>query len=100
MGAGIRGASLVPPFDFTKGVPLLRIAHRSKADTRTHSYHFPEKMEDTTTVLYDLERDPAQSTPISDPEVEARLRGALFRMMEANDAPREAVARMEESIGR
>ena len=96
----LRGASLVPPFDFTKGVPLLRIAHRSKADTRTHSYHFPEKMEDTNTVLYDLERDPAQAEPISDPEVEARLRGALFRMMEANDAPREAVARMEESIGR
>ena len=51
----LRSASLVPPFAWTKGVPLLRIAHRSKAGQRTHSYHFPEAMEDTTTVLYDLE---------------------------------------------
>jgi len=35
----LKSASLVGPFNFTKGVPLLRIAHKSKADTKTHSYH-------------------------------------------------------------
>lgn len=95
----LKGASLVPPFEFTKGVPLLRIAHRSKADTKTHSYHFPEKMEDTNTVLYDLKTDPAQSEPIHDRAVEERLRAALFRLMRANDAPGEAIERMRESIG-
>lgn len=94
----LKSASLVPPFDFTKGVPLLRIAHKSKADTKTHSYHFPEKMEDTHTVLYDLETDPGQTTPLDSPEVKRRLREALFKMMDENDAPPEAVARMKESL--
>jgi len=95
----LKSASLVPPFAWTKGVPLLRIAHKSKADTKTHSYHFPEKMEDTTTVLYDLETDPGQTTPVDDQAVKKRLKEALFRMMTANDAPQEAIARMKESLG-
>ncbi len=94
----LKSASLVAPFDFTKGVPLLRIAHKSKADTKTHSYHFPEKMEDTNTVLYDLETDPGQTTPVEDPAVMRRLNEALFRMMAENDAPAEAVRRMRESL--
>lgn len=94
----LKSASLVGPFDFTKGVPLLRIAHRSKADTKTHSYHFPEKMEDTNTVLYDLETDPGQTVPIRDPEVIARLNAELFRQMAENDAPAETVQRMKESL--
>lgn len=94
----LRSASLVGPFDFTKGVPLLRVAHRSKADTKTHSYHFPEKMLDTTTVLYDLETDPGQTTPIDDPQVIERLNAALFRLMAENDAPAETVQRMKESL--
>jgi hypothetical protein len=94
----LKSASLVPPFDFTKGVSLLRIAHKSKADSKTHSFHFPEKMEDTNTVLYDLEADPGQTTPIDDPVVIDRLNQELFRLMMENDAPPEAVKRMQESL--
>jgi arylsulfatase A-like enzyme len=94
----LKGASLVGPFNFTKGVPLLRIAHKSKADTKTHSFHFPEKMEDTNTVLYDLSTDPSQTTPIDDAVVKRRLKDSLFRMMAENDAPSEAVVRMRESL--
>jgi arylsulfatase A-like enzyme len=94
----LKSASLVGPFDFTKGVPLLRVAHKSKADTKTHSYHFPEKMEDTNTVLYDLHNDPGQTTPINDPDVVERLNKALFRLMAENDAPAEAVQRMKDSV--
>jgi hypothetical protein len=94
----LKSASLVPPFDFTKGVPLLRIAHKSKAGTRTHSYHFPEMMEDTNTVLYDLETDPGQATPVRDPQVIARLNAELFRLMAETDAPAETVRRMKESL--
>ena len=94
----LKSASLVPPFAWTKGVPLLRIAHKSKADTKTHSYHFPEKMEDTNTVLYDLESDPGQTSPIDDPATRKRLKEALFKMMAANDAPLEAIKRMRESL--
>ena len=90
----------MPPFDWTKGVPLLRIAHASKAGQKTHSYHFPEAMEDTTTVLYDLETDPGQehARSATRPSI-ARLRAALFRLMAENDAPAEVVRRMEESVG-
>jgi hypothetical protein len=95
----LKSASLVGPFDFTKGVPLLRVAHRSKAGTRTHSFHFPERMEDTNTVLYDLETDPGQTTPIDDAAVKRRLRNELFALMQANDAPPETIARMTESLG-
>lgn len=94
----LKSASLVPPFDFTKGVPLLRIAHKSKADTKTHSFHFPEMMEDTNTVLYDLKTDPGQTTPVDDPTVKKRLKEELFRLMAANDAPPEAIERMKESL--
>lgn len=94
----LRTATLSEPFNFTKGVPLLRVAHKSKADTRTHSYHFPEKMVDTETALYDLQTDPGQMKPISDPEVIDRLNAALFRLMAENDAPAEAVKRMEDSL--
>jgi hypothetical protein len=90
----MRSASMVPPFDFTKGVPLLRIAHQSKVGTKTHSFHFPEMMEDTNTVIYDLETDPGQTTPISDPAVLERLNAELFRLMAENDAPEEVIRRM------
>ncbi|MCG8361684.1 MAG: hypothetical protein MI920_39515, partial [Kiloniellales bacterium] len=94
----LKSASLVPPFDFTKGVPLLRVAHKSKADSKTHSFHFPEKMEDTNTVLYDLETDPGQTRPIDDRAVLDRLNDELFRLMKELDAPPEAVRRMKESL--
>lgn len=94
----LKSASLVGPFDFTKGVPLLRIAHKSKAGQKTHSYHFPEMMEDTETVLYDLETDPGQTTPLDAPDVKARLKRLLFELMDENDAPPEAVARMREAL--
>jgi hypothetical protein len=55
-------------------------------------------MEDTNTVLYDLESDPGQTTPIDDLAVNRRLRDALFRLMSENDAPVEAIARMRESL--
>jgi hypothetical protein len=56
-------------------------------------------MEDTSTVLYDLQTDPGQTTPIDDPAVRQRLKDGLFRLMAENDAPPEAVRRMHESLG-
>jgi arylsulfatase A-like enzyme len=91
-------AKLVPPFDFTKNVPVLKIAHKSKADTKTHSFHFPEKMEDTKTVMYNVRIDPGQTEPVNDPDVIARLNNDLFRLMRENDAPKETINRMEESL--
>ena len=62
----LKSASLAGPFEFTKELPVLRVAHKSKAGTKTHSFHFPEKMEDTQSVIYDVKSDPGQTKPITD----------------------------------
>ncbi len=94
----LKTAVLVKPFNFTKEVPLLKIAHKSKADTKTHSFHFPEKMVDTETVLYDLFGDPNQKNPIIKPSVTDRLNNELFRLMMQNDAPKEVIDKMKVSL--
>ena len=94
----LKTAVLVQPFKFTKDIPLLKIAHRSKEKSKTHSFHFPEKMEDTKTALYDLSSDPGQKKPIKDVSVTDRLNSELFRLMRSNDAPPESIRRMEESL--
>lgn len=94
----LKNVQLVPPFNFTKEIPLLKVAHQSKADTKTHSFHFPEKMEDTETVMYDIKSDPGQTIPVLDTTITKRLNEELFRLMEENDAPKEAIDRMKDSL--
>lgn len=83
-------AELVGPFDFTKGLKVLR------APARMDSPRSPLKgasVEDTRTVLYDLATDPGQVHPVSEPAVEQRLAAALSETLEAHDAPGEAYRR-------
>ena len=70
----LKSASLAGPFDFTKELPVLRVAHKSKAGTKTHSFHFPEKMEDTQSVIYDVKSDPGQTKPVTDKKILERLK--------------------------
>jgi hypothetical protein len=46
------------------------------------------------TVLYDLENDPNQKTPIDEPATEARLIAEMIAIMQRNEAPPEAYARL------
>ena len=94
----LKSASLAGPFDFTKELPVLRVAHKSKAGTKTHSFHFPEKMEDTQSVIYDVLSDPGQTKPIMEKAVLERLNEEMMRLIQLNDAPKETILRMEESI--
>ena len=94
----LKSASLAGPFDFTKELPVLRVAHKSKAGTKTHSFHFPEKMEDTQSVIYDVLSDPGQTKPITDRSIFDRLNKEMMRLINENDAPMETILRMEESI--
>ena len=48
---------------------------------------------DCVNVLYDLQTDPGQTTPLDDPEVEARLIARMVEMMAENEAPPEAYRR-------
>jgi hypothetical protein len=94
----LKGSTLVPPFNFTKELPLLKVPHKSKADTKTHSYHFPEKMEETQSAIYDVSLDPGQQQKIENLQVKAKLDAELLRLIRENDAPTEALKRMEESL--
>jgi hypothetical protein len=94
----LKGSTLAPPFDFTKELPLLKVPHKSKADSKTHSYHFPEKMEETQSAIYDVSNDPQQAHKLNDLVVKTRLDAELLRLIKENDAPSEALARMEKSL--
>ena len=83
----MRTATLAEPFSFTKGCPTLRI----RAD---HPQRFPAQAEMFSTMLFDLETDPGQQKPISNPGVEARMIGHMVRLMRENDAPPEQFERL------
>ena len=51
-------------------------------------------VEDTVTVLYDLENDPGQEFPICDDTVTSRLESEMRRVMEHHEAPVEAYSRL------
>lgn len=85
------GATLSPPFDFTKNAPTLRIAARMGSD---RSPLKGSSVEDKTTALFDLHTDPGQTTPIHDAEVVADLTQKMIRIMHDHDAPGEAFRRL------
>lgn len=79
----LRDAELAPPFDFTKGTPVLRARARPMGNPYFHGSR-----------LYDLESDPQQLSPIQDPAIEARMAGLMVDLMRQNDAPVSQYARL------
>ncbi|WP_117190224.1 sulfatase [Rhizobium terrae] len=70
------GAELMSGFTFTKGAPVMRMPGwtiRGPADFGT--------------LLYDLETDPGQTTPLCNPILELRMAEILVRLMRENEAP-------------
>jgi hypothetical protein len=45
-------------------------------------------------LLFDLENDPQQRTPLADDELELRMAGLLVALMRSNDAPAEQFTRL------
>ncbi len=74
--AELAKASLHPGFGFTKGAPVLRLP----SDTPGIGSKFG-------TLLFDLETDPAQATPLNDPALELRMARKLVALMRRNEAP-------------
>ena len=88
------GAALTEPFDFTKGMPTLRLPARLEAERPGSS----DSIHDVETVLYDLETDPEQHNHIDPgtvPDVMERLLAGIRSEMQAHDAPPEAFARLD-----
>ncbi|WDR05189.1 sulfatase [Devosia rhodophyticola] len=84
-------SKLTEGFGFTDGMPTLQIPARKAPDGRVIGQGM---IEDTTTVLYDLETDPGQTKPIDAPDVVARLEQQMIALMQRNEAPPESYTRL------
>ena len=79
----LRNATLAEPFSFTKGMPVLK----TPSPGWPHHHKFG-------TMLFDLETDPGQLHPITDPAAEKRMIELMVKLMKQNDAPAEQYERL------
>jgi arylsulfatase A-like enzyme len=87
----LQGARLAPPFDWTKGEPVLQVPvveHAAANMVRRYP------LLDARTVLYDVQADPAQQDAVADKAQEARLLELMRAAMREHDAPLEAYVRL------
>ncbi len=79
----LQNIELAPPFAFTKGVSQMKIP--SESLERYHGFG---------TMLFDMEKDPAQKHPFRDEDIEQKLTGYMLERMTAHDAPEEQYVRL------
>ncbi len=85
-------ATLVDPFTFSKGVPLLKLKPRT--DTNGMPVEVQGmNLEDTKTALYDLHTDSKQNQPLNAPDIEEQMIKAMTGLMQDADAPEELFSR-------
>jgi arylsulfatase A-like enzyme/chorismate mutase len=80
----LKTTELAEPFTFTKGCKTMKIEAKNFTGT---PYIYG-------TLLFDLQNDPNQENPITDPEVEKRMIKLLVAEMKKNDAPVEQFERL------
>lgn len=81
--AEMKTARMSAPFDFTQDMPVMQIAALPAVQRP------PGQFDDIGFRLYDLATDPAQTAPIQDATIEARLLTGLRSHMRRHDAPGE-----------
>ncbi len=82
----LRTGELVPPFDFTKNTPVMKI----RLDPRnTQVGQDGQTFACIGTALFDLERDPGQTNPIDDTDTIERIKTGIVREFERHDTPAE-----------
>ncbi len=79
----LQDIQLEEPFRFTKGCRTMKIAGRSWVNAHLFG-----------TLLFDLEKDPGQEHPISDPDVEAKMIQKMVNLMNENDSPADQFIRL------
>jgi arylsulfatase A-like enzyme len=85
----LENAVLHRGFDFTKGAPVLKVPALPDAKRSPTQGGFSG----TRTVIYDLETDPHQMSPITDPAREQQFCNAIVADMKTHDAPAELYLR-------
>ena len=90
--AELRTSQLVGPFDFTKGMPILRID--ALKDARRIPAHDNKRFDPGVgTTLYDLATDPKQMRPFRDAALERRFHAGIAGQLRLHQAPDELFAR-------
>jgi arylsulfatase A-like enzyme len=79
----LKPLEIAPPFEFTKGVPVMRIPAPPAGNPAAYG-----------TLLYDLVEDPDQKRPLDDPDLELRMAGLLVDAMRRSEAPAEQYERL------
>ena len=87
----LKEVSLAGPFDFTKGVKVLKTP--STPLSPVYNRQGAGVQIDTTTSLYDLKNDPLQMDPIDDKIVEGKMIEDIKNIMKDLDAPEELYIR-------
>lgn len=88
----LHDAELVREFDFTGGMPLLRIPARDDAKRPPMQ---GGALADARSAVYELSTDPEQTRPIINRAIENRLTEAMIECMNENQAPAEVFRRFD-----
>ncbi len=90
--AELSGATLVGGIEYCENLPVLKIPVVPQSPW--YNSHGPAAMEPHGALLFDIETDPAQQSPLADAALHARMEALLVAQMRRNDAPPEAFARL------
>lgn len=75
---------LVEPFDFTKGCPVMKIEGETWGGVKDFEH-----------LLFNVQEDAGQESPLKDDEVEKTMLSHMKRLMQTTDAPTELYERLE-----
>jgi len=81
----LKTTQLAEPFSFTKGLRTMKIGRPAARNPDVYQF---------STLLFDLENDPGQEHPITDPRIEEMMIAHTLRLMKENDAPAEQFERL------
>ena len=87
----LRLAELRRPFNFTKGVPLLKIP--VIPDSAHFKRHGPGSLLPADSMMFDIEKDENQLLPIKNQKLEKTFQKEIVNLMKKNDAPSELYQR-------
>ena len=89
----LQHAKLNEPFDFSKGVPLLKVPVVQRSPI--HQYYGPGCMIENDTRLYNIIDDPKQQTMVKASKAESMMTEYISQLMKWNQAPPEAFTRLQ-----
>ena len=83
----LKRVTLSPPFDFTQGIPLMKVP--VIPESPFFKRHGPGSLQDCDNRLYDLTSDQYQISCVKNKRVEKKLTHKMVELMKINDAPSE-----------